>query len=254
VAPRKRCTDERFSRIALVRGASKKLVAVLAALLLAAALAACGGGDSSSSTTTEAAGKGQAEGQPTDAASKQPGKSGSEGKSEGSAGGGGQSKSSGSSNFVPKHHEDSGGGSKQFRVKGGDNSIQEFGGEADTSELDAAAAVLHDFLDARAAGDWTAACKYMSKRVIESFNNEITSQSKPGGKLGCATVLEALINPAAKQSMKAEAAQADVRSLRIEGEHAFAIYTAVGNTALAMPMENEAGAWKVASIAGTPLT
>ncbi len=249
MAPLRRCTDERFSRIALVRGASK-LVAVFAALLLAVALAACGGGGSSTSTTTEATGTGQAEGQPTDAASKQAGKSGSEGKSEGSAGGGGQSKSPGSSAFVPKHHEDSGGGSKQFRVKGGDNSIQEFGGEADASELDAAAAVLHDFLDARAAGDWAAACKYMSKSVIESFEQAATGPAPTS----CKAILEALINPDAKQLMQAEAAKADVRSLRIEGEQAFAIYTAVGNGALAMPMKNENGGWKVASIAGTPLT
>lgn len=253
VAPQKRCTDERFSRIALVRGASKKLAAVLAALLLAVAIAACGSGDSSSSTTTEASAPAQSEGKSSDAASKQAGKSDSEKKAGGSANGGGQSKSSGSSNFVPKHHEDSGGGSQQFRVKGGDNSIQEFGGEADTSELDAAAAVLHDFLDARAAGDWAAACKYMSKRVIASFE-EMSAQSNPSEDLSCAKVLELLINPAAKQSMKVEAAKADVRSLRIEGEHAFAIYTAVGNTALAMPMENEDGTWKVGSLAGTPLS
>jgi hypothetical protein len=233
-----------------VRGASKKLVAVLAALLLAVAMAACGSSDSSSSTTTEAGGTGQSEGKSSDAASKQAGKSDPEKKSGGSADGGGQSKSSGSSNFVPKHHEDSGGGSQQFRVKGGDNSIQEFGGEADTSELDAAASVLHDFLDARAAGDWAAACEYMSKSVVESFEQAATGPAPTS----CKTILEALINPDAKQLMQTEAAKADVRSLRIEGEQAFAIYTAVGNGAFAMPMKNENGGWKVASIAGTPLS
>jgi hypothetical protein len=240
-----------------VRGASTKLVAVMTALLLATAMAACGSGDSSTSTTTEAGGSGS-EGKPSTTASKPAGKSGSGGKS-GSSTGEGQSKSSGSSGnsgtFVPKHHEDSGGGSKPYRVKGGDNSIQEYGSEADASELDAVAAVMHDFLDARAAGDWSAACKYISKKTIDSFNQQISSQSNPGEKLGCAKVLELLINPAAKKLMTTEAAKADVRSVRIEGKQAFAIYTATGNTALAMPMEREgSGAWKVVSIAGTPLS
>ena len=72
------------------------------------------------------------------------------------------------SNFAPKHHTDSGGGSKQVEVKGGDNSVQEFGGEADTSELDKAATALHNFLDARVESNWAATCTYMSKAVIES--------------------------------------------------------------------------------------
>lgn len=223
--------------------------AAVVVLLLAVALSACGGDSSSSTTTaattaTEAAGKGQAESKARGTASKPAAKSG-----ESKAGG--QSKESSSSEFVPRHHVDSGGGSKQFQVKGGDNSIQEFGGEGGSSEFEAAAAVLHDFLDARADGDWAAACRYMSKRTIESFNE---MQSNPGKKLGCAKILEVLINPDAKQLMKAEAAKADVGSLRVEGERGFLLYTTPGSGAQAIPMENEGGTWKVASIAGTPLT
>ena len=53
--------------------------------------------------------------------------------------------------------------------------------------------------------------------------------------------------------MKAEAEKADVRSLRSEGERAFVIYTGIRGTVLAMPMANEGGDWKVASLSGTPL-
>jgi hypothetical protein len=233
-----------------VRGVPKTPAAALAVLLLAIALSACGGGDSSSTTTTatEAAGKSQAQSKPDAAASKPAGKPAGP-----KSGGQSEPKESSSTKFVPKHHEDTGGGSKQFRVKGGDNSIQEYGDEEGGSEFEAAAAALHDFLDARAAGDWPAACEYMSKRVIESFN-EMSSQSNPGKKLGCAKILEVLINPAAKQLMKKEAAKADVGSLRVEGKQGFLLYTAPGSGAQAMPMENEGGTWKVASIAGTPLT
>jgi len=53
--------------------------------------------------------------------------------------------------------------------------------------------------------------------------------------------------------MKEEAQKADLGSLRIEGDRAFVIYSGPGKTILAMPMANEEGAWKVASLAGTPL-
>jgi hypothetical protein len=239
-----------------VRGVSKTLAAVLVLLLLAAGLAACGGGDNSSST--EVGAQVQSEGKSSGGASKQSeaDNGGDEGKS-GSAGGDGNSESPSSagsaSSFVPKHHKDSGGGSEQFKVKGGDNSVQEFGAEADTSELDAAATALHDFLDARAEGNWAAACNYMSKSVTESFE-KLAAQGGAKGDTSCAATLEKLINPNAKALMKAEAAKADVGSLRIEGGQAFVIYTGTEGTVLAMPMANEGGAWKVAGLAGTPLS
>jgi hypothetical protein len=225
---------------------------MVAALLLAAGLAACGGGDSSSSTAAEAGAQAQSGGK-TDASKGGATNKGDEGKSTRGEGQSGGSGASSASDFVPKHHRDSGGGSEQFKAKGGDNSVQEFGAEADTSELDAAATALHDFLDARAEGNWAAACHYMSKSVTESFE-KLAAQGGAKGDTSCAATLEKLINPNAKALMKAEAAKADVGSLRIEGEQAFVIYTATEGTVLAMPMANEGGAWKVASLAGTPLS
>jgi len=220
------------------------MLAVLAALLLAVGLAACGGGgDSSGSTTTEATAPKQGEGQSSAGAAK----NGEEGKSNS-----GEERSGGSaSDFIPKHHSDSGGGSARFKVKGGDNSVQEFGEEAGSSEFEAAAAIVHDFLDARAEGNWAAVCTYMSKATIESLET-IAAQSKQGKHLSCGAILAGLINPAAKQQIKAEAEKADVRALRVEGEQAFVIYTNE-STVLAMPMANEGGKWKVTSLAGMPL-
>lgn len=234
------------------RGWTRPIAALAAAALAATLLAACGGGGGSTSTTgstTAGTTSTQKEGGTTATA-------GGAGKNAGSGGDKRQSSDSAeakeASEFVPKHHSDSGGGSKQFRVKGGDNSVQEFGGEADTSELDKAATALHNFLDARAAGDWGAACSYMSKSVVESFE-KLAAQSKQPQNTSCAEILGKLINPAAKQELLAEAAKADVGSLRIEGERAFIIYTGTDKTILAMPMANEGGTWKVASLAGTPL-
>ena len=231
-----------------------KMLAALAAILLAAGLVACGGGDSSNSSSTEAGAGAQgqkAEGATGGSGATQGKAKGDEADSGSSGGGEGQS-GGGASDFTPKQHSDSGGGSAQFKVKGGDNSVQEFGEEAATSETDAAATALHNFLDARAEGDWTAACEYLSKPARESFE-KLASQAKQIDDKSCGGILEKLTNPAAKQSMKAEAAKADVGSLRVDGDRSFVIYSGVGGTILAMPMADEGGEWKVSSLAGTPL-
>ena len=77
-----------------------------------------------------------------------------EGQAEGSQGTGSPAeKEEGQAKLPPAQpadtHHDSGGGTAQFATKSGDNSIQESGKEASTAETQAAAAVLHAYLDAR---------------------------------------------------------------------------------------------------------
>ena len=235
------------------RGGTRPVAALVAAAFAAGLLAACGGGGSSTSTagsTAVGTTSTQKEGGATataGGASKKAGSGGNKGKSSASA------EAKEASEFASKHHTDSGGGSKQFEVKGGDNSVQEFGSEADTSELDEAATALHNFLDARAENNWAATCTYMSKSIIESFE-KLASQSKQLKSTGCGEILGKLTNPAARQGLRTEAAKANVGSLRIEGGRAFVIYRGSdGKTILAMPMAKEGGSWKVASLAGTPL-
>lgn len=234
-----------------MRGGSKTLLAALVALVLGMGLVACGGGDDSGSTSTEA------QRQAADAAGNAagaPSKDGKEaGSDEGTSGGGDQSDSTGeeAGDFVPKQHEDSGGGSEQFRVKGGDNSVQEFGEEADDSEREEAATALHNFLDARAEAHWAAACEYLASSIVESLG-QLTGQKKAKPS-DCAGILRRITNPAAKTLMREEAEQADVGSLRLEDGRAFVIYRGTEGDILAMPMSQEGGDWKVASLAGTPL-
>jgi len=227
------------------------LLVALSALLLALGLIACGSSDDDST-----AGDGSGQGSAKSAEAGAGGGAGSE-KSDSGAGGSKQGDNSsgseaGSGGFTPKRHSDSGGGAQQYRVKGGDNSVQEFGEEAGDAQFEAAAAALHNFLDARAAGNWRAACAYMSRSIVESFE-KLAAQAKQVDATSCAGILSSLTNPAAKSAMKAEAAKADVGSLRVEGDRSFIIYTGVDRTILAMPMTDEGGEWKVASLAGTPL-
>jgi hypothetical protein len=238
-----------------VRRASKTLTAALIALLLAFGVAACGGGDDSDSTT-EASGQQQSQADSASEGGDQSQESGPEqgdSSSGDSADGDSQSGGGDASDFVPKTHNDSGGGAEQFKVKGGDNSVQEFGEEAEPEEFDEAAVALHNFLDARAEGNWAAACQYMASSVIESFE-KLAAQAKQIEDKSCGGILEKLTNPAAAQSLKEEAAKANVGSLRIEDERAFVIYTGIDGTIMAMPMADEDGDWKVASLAGTALS
>jgi len=233
-------------------------IATGAVVLIAVGLTACGGGDgSTSSTAARAESQSEAAGQSTGADAKQQnggeggGKSGK--KSGGSGGSSGEGSDGGSAaDFVPKQHRDSGGGAQQYQVKGGDNSVQEFGSESDESELKAAATALHNFLDARAEGNWDAACQYMSEEMIKSFE-KLAEASKQVDASSCGALLRGLTNPAAKASMKTEAEKTDVGSLRTEGDRSFLIYTVGGKTIYAMPMKNENGAWKVSGLTGTPL-
>lgn len=227
---------------------SKTPIAALAVLLLALGMVACGGEGDSDTTTGEAAQE-QAERGVTAGANGDKGSD--QGEAQGSGRQGEHVPSEPAGEFKPKQHQDSGGGSRQFRVKGGDNSVQEFGEEASEAEFEAAARALHNFLDARADGHWAAACEYLASEITESLER-LAEQGKQPEQAGCPALLGNLTNPAAKQELK-KARKADVGSLRIEGQQSFVIYRGLEGTIMAMPMTEEDGKWKVASLAGTPL-
>lgn len=152
--------------------------------------------------------------------------------------------------FTPPTHHDSGGGTGQFEGKGGDNSIQESGDEASSSEFAEAAATLHGFLDARAARAWAAACKRLAPGVAEQLVPEVGSAG--GGKTSCAAVLASLTVGVPSSALR-EAAVADVGALRVDGDHGFILFRGVDGHSFFMPMIREGGQWKVAAIAASLL-
>jgi hypothetical protein len=211
----------------------------VAALALLAAAGGCGGGSSDSSSSTSAARSPQQPGQ----GQRQQGKrqSGQEGRKA-------QPKQ------ARKQQQSSqarAGGAAEFRVPGGDNSVQEFGAEASHSELEEAGAALHGFLDARVAGEWSKACTYLTKPTIESFE-QLASRSK-GKSHSCGAIMGALTEGLPKSNLE-EAAQAEVGALRVEGDRGFLLYHGARNTDYAISMAKEGGAWKVGALAGTPLS
>lgn len=224
------------------------LFAFLAAVLATAALAACGEDDSTTQSSSPPAGEERPSGS-TD------GKTGSTGSSKPKGGGDSTgSKDSGG----PKPEEVStplrvsGGGSEQFRVKGGDNSIQEFGEESDEAELEQAATTVHDFYLARAEERWSEACSHLASELIEQLEQLAQGSDKLRDK-GCPAVLEAFTNPLPLRERR-ETTLVDAASLRQEGDQAFFIYRGEGDGAFAILMMREDDSWKVGALAGSPLS
>lgn len=231
------------------------VVVVLAAMLLAA----CGGSDSDSASTAETTTSDS-----TTSAQNSGGDNQRQGSSQGKAQGTNSRQDQGNSQghqqsegghshpthvATPLHV--SGGGSSQFRVKGGDNSIQEYG-EENESELQEAAEIVHDFYVVRAEERWDQACSYLAKPNIEQLE-QLASQSPQFKEAGCAAVLKAFTRPL-PASVQREITTVDAGSFRREGDQGFLIYYGADHTAYAMPLREEDGTWKVGALAGTALS
>lgn len=223
-----------------MRGVHRALLLLAATALLAAALSACGGGDSTDSSTATAT---------TTAPSTSGGASAENGGQGTKPAGGGAGKSgsgSGAGSADPSEK-----GSAGFIVPGGDNSIQNFGEEADSGEREAAEEVLAAYFGARAAGDWSKACTYLSAAVKAQLDSLGTQASQLKGK-GCGATLGALSGgiPAAE---RANTMTHGLASLRAKGETGFGLYHGADGVDYTIVLAYEDGAWKVGGLAPTEI-
>jgi hypothetical protein len=154
-----------------------------------------------------------------------------------------------SASFTPHAHHDPPTGVGPFEAKGGDNSIQEFGAEADASDFEATATALHGYLDARAAGAWRAACSYMSPGVAKSLA-QLNGGSGAGAS--CPEIIASL-SAAVPAAALREAADAEAGALRTEGDRAFLLFHGAHGLDYFMPMAAEEGSWKVAAVAASAM-
>jgi hypothetical protein len=230
---------------------TRPFAALVVAVFAAALLAACGSSDSDStgstesrSTTTTSASSPQEDGGRN---SEEQSQSASEDDQTPSQRNG----SSSGEKDVATPLEVSGGGSKQFRSKGGDNSIQEYGDEGDESELQEVAEIVHSFYVARAEEKWDTACSYLAQGNIEQLE-QLAAQSSQFKDSGCAPVLKAFTRPL-PAAVQREITSVDAGSFRHEGEQGFLIYYGADQTVYAMPLRNEDGTWKVAALSGSAI-
>ena len=229
---------------------------LLAGALLVLCLASCGGGGDSTATSAPTATSGSATTETSQGGAvgsgDQTGPKGSQGESsQATEGSGSAGAGKGTSAVHAAPLRVSGGGSTQFRSKGPDNSVQEFGEEGGESELQEAAEVVHDFYVARIAEDWARACSYLSVKEVQQLEQFAGQSGQLKGK-GCAPILAAFTQPLTA-SMQRESTTIDAGSLRREGEQAFLIYFGPEKTVYAMPMTQEDGVWKVTALGAAPL-
>jgi hypothetical protein len=227
------------TKLSGVRGGSKTSLVACAALAFALTVAGCGGGGSAGSS-----GESTASTAAPQASAAKPSANG------GSPNRGPQSKQEQEAE-QPEPAGQGGGGAAEFRVPGGDNSVQEFGGEASRSDLQKATAALQAYLDARVAGEWAKACTYLSRQTAESLEQlgKRSKQKRPS----CGSTMATLSAGVPKAALE-EAAQVEAGALRVEGERAFILYHGARHTDYTTPMAREGGVWKVAALAATPLS
>jgi hypothetical protein len=140
----------------------------------------------------------------------------------------------------------------KFVVKGGDNSIPEYGQEAAAAERARAQAVLTTFLHARAHDEWSRVCTELTaptRQQLEGLLRAVKAKGKLRTLHGCAGVLAALSGGAAG---RATPQLTSVAALRVKGDVAFALFYGPHDVKYVMPMRNEGGAWKVGQLAPLP--
>ncbi len=134
------------------------------------------------------------------------------------------------------------GGAASFRTPGGDNSIPDFGGEASSSERHRAVTVLAAFLRARADGQWSEVCTYLTGTIRRQM--ERLGKSAGGKLAGCASTVASL-SGAGPVALRADPLTNGVAAVRIKGKTAFVLFRGPHASKYVMPMQNEDSSWKV---------
>jgi hypothetical protein len=169
----------------------------------------------------------------------------------GGCGDGGEAASSDGENPKVAPLEVSGGGSAQFRIKGADNSIANYGVEAPRAGLGEAARVAHGYFAALAREEWAAACLRLSANVMRGAER-LAGVPRRTDK-GCAAALAVLFGKV-KAAEGREATAMDAVSLRQRGAQGFLIYRGARGKPFFASLVREDGDWAVAGLSPTPLS
>jgi hypothetical protein len=195
---------------------ARALAATLAVLCSAAALAACGGGGNTSAIATTAS-------TPATESSSSPA----------------PRPRSPQSAAKTRAERRLAGRAAPFVIAEADNSVPTFGSEAGAGARTEAEATLRAYLRARAAEDWSGACRLLAKGVREGYE-KLGATSSSGAKPSCAEVLPALT----KGADLSDPLSGHLLSLRVHGQNAFALFYGPGHQRYMVPMNREAGQWR----------
>jgi hypothetical protein len=235
-----------------LRSTLRSLLTALALLGIAAIAQGCGGGDSETTDTSAAAepttalesGQGTGKGSEANA-----GNGATQAKGPGEGGnGGGSSSDTGPSG--PGLSEKAKPDTKGFKAPpGGDNSIQTYGEEAESSEEEEITTAMASFLRAMAARDYPAICEGLS----EANRGQLEQLAKLKKEIGtdCPSILKSLLVGPTDEAKKA--AEGTVYQVRVEGDNAFVMFTPLGGTASYFVMKHDPDGWKSTTLSpGVP--
>ena len=232
----------------------RRLASALALLGILAIAAGCGGGSSDSTSSSDSTQASSAQEGSTADATEQGGGGGSQGqgaKGDSQAQGGtGEGGSSSGGPHGPGLTEKAKPDTKGFKAPpGGDNSIQTFGAEAETTEEEEITTAMASFLRAMAARDYDAICNGLSDANTAQLEQLMKLKKEVG--TDCPTVLKSLLVGPTSEAQKA--AEGTVYQVRVEGENAFILFTPLGGTASYFVMKHDPDGWKSTSLSsGTP--
>jgi hypothetical protein len=193
--------------------------------IAALGISACGGGSSSSTSTVATA-------PPTAVGGKN------------AVGGGAPSSSAKPKQGSKQPVTEGGGGEKTgatgFRRPGADNSIPDFGTEADAGVRAAATSALNAYLATRAAGQWSESCSYLGAAIDRQVAAFVKASQ------GTAPNCTALLKTITEQSPETfSPLRSPLAAFRVEGDKGFALFYGPHRQPYMIPMVREGGSWKV---------
>ncbi|HEY3435319.1 MAG TPA: hypothetical protein VGK41_06675 [Solirubrobacterales bacterium] len=139
---------------------------------------------------------------------------------------------------------------REFLVPEGDNLVQSFGEEGTAAEREEASKVVHAWMKARVAEDWTTVCGFLSRPYVKNLLWDVRGVTE-GRVKTCPGALEYFGENAVGKSGNSLTGPID--SLRVKGPddvetewEAWAQWHGATKDWV-LPLEREGGVWKVAS-------
>lgn len=132
-----------------------------------------------------------------------------------------------------------------------DSPLLKFGEEGTTAELEEAGETVRGFFIARADEDFDGACAPLAKQILNRLER-LAVNSTDLEDTSCAAFLDAFLELTPQE--RADSQIVDAGSLRRKGKQGYLIYSGEDDTVYAMPLKEEAGEWKLASLSSEELS
>jgi hypothetical protein len=124
-------------------------------------------------------------------------------------------------------------------------NLVKFGHEASAEVREEAGAVVAESLEARAAADFNAQCATLSMKVIAKLPDAKTRRD-------CAAALKEVAEPLpSTKEYREDTLSGSITAMRVKGDLGYVLYHGSDGKDYIVPMEKEAGTWKVGSLTNT---